>query len=246
VGHLTAIGFAPGRSPLHRLDPRTKQALLMALGVVSLWGSFPFLVLLTGISLYGFRAARIRWVRLVMETRFFLFFILFIFAVRTIRFEGVAVPSFNGDLAGDALLVCWRLLLVVLMALLLMVTTRTAHIRAALVWYLKPIPLIDEKMAATMVGLVVRFLPRILLQGAEISDAQQARCVALRRNPLVRLKHFSVPLFRRVFLSADELVAAMQARCYSDNRTLPELNFSRRDAVAVAVATLISLTSFFP
>ena len=130
------------------------------------------------------------------------------------------------DAAGEALIVCWRLLLVVFMGVLLMATTRTADIRAALVWYLKPIPFVNEKMAATMVGLVVRFLPVILFQAGEIADAQRARGIERRKNPLIRLMRFTIPLFRRVFLSADELVAAMQARCYNEHRTLPDLSFS--------------------
>ena len=57
---------------------------------------------------------------------------------------------------------------------------------------------------------------------------------------------FSIALFRRVFLSADELVAAMQARCYSEERTLPDLAFSRRDLLALAAATLAGLTLLIP
>ena len=47
MGELTAIGFRPGHSMLHRLDPRTKQALLMGLSVASLWGELTFLALCT-------------------------------------------------------------------------------------------------------------------------------------------------------------------------------------------------------
>jgi energy-coupling factor transporter transmembrane protein EcfT len=148
------------------------------------------------------------------------------------------------DQATEALKICWRLLLVVLMGLLVMATTRTAHIRAALVWYLRPVPLIDEKMAATMVGLVVRFLPQILFQAAEISDAQRARCADRCKNPLLRLKRFAIPLFRQVFTRADELVAAMQARCYSESRTLPELGFTFMDLLAVVAGSLIASTAF--
>jgi len=57
---------------------------------------------------------------------------------------------------------------------------------------------------------------------------------------------FTIPLFRRVFLSADELAAAMQARCYSEHRTLPDLSFSWRDGMAVGIGILISLTVLLP
>ncbi len=246
MGELTAIGFVPGRSFLHRLDPRTKQALLMILSAVSMGGAFSFVSLLSVILFGCFHAAGVSLVRLVREIRYFLIFLIFVFAVRTFRFESGWIFVFDSDLAGEALMICWRLLLVVLMGLLVMVSTRTAHIRAALIWFLRPIPFIHEKMAATMVGLIVRFLPQILFQAADISDAQCARCIERRRNPLVRLKCFAIALFRRTFLSADELVVAMQARCYNENRTLPDFSFSRRDVIAVVSAFLISLASFLP
>jgi energy-coupling factor transporter transmembrane protein EcfT len=89
-------------------------------------------------------------------------------------------------------------------------------------------------------------LPVILLQGAEIADAQRARGVERRKNPLIRLIRFTIPLFRRVFLSADELAVAMQARCYSEQRTLPELCFTWRDSLAIGVGILISSTVLLP
>jgi energy-coupling factor transporter transmembrane protein EcfT len=184
--------------------------------------------------------------RLIRDIRYFLCFLGFIFCIRTLSFSGGWTPTLDSGLVGEALIICWRLLMVVLMGLLLMATTRTADIRAALVWYLKPVPLVDEKMAATMVGLVVRFLPEILFQATEISDAQRARGIDRRKNPLVRLMRFSIPLFRRVFLSAEELVAAMQARCYNENRTLPDLSFTRLDGLALASSVLIGLTVFLP
>ncbi len=246
MDELNTIGFAPGQSPLHQLDPRTKQAMLMGLSAISPWGQLTFLVSLSVVILLSFRAAGIRLSRLIGDIRYFLLFLLFVFVVRTVTFAGNWIPNISVDLAGEALMVCWRLLMVVSMGALLMATTRAADIRAALVWYLKPIPIVDEKMAATMVGLVVRFLPVILFQAAEISDAQRARGIERRKNPLSRLMIFSLPLFRRVFLSADELVAAMQARCYSEHRTLPDLSFSRHDGLAIGAGILISLTVLFP
>jgi len=246
LGELTAIGFRPGQSLLHRLDPRTKQALLMGLSVTSLWGNLAFLALFTTVMMLSFNAAGLRIRRLIREIRYFLFFLCFVFGVRTITFNGGWTPTFSAEIAGEAMIVCWRLLLVVFMGVLLMATTRTADIRAALVWYLKPIPLVNEKMAATMVGLVVRFLPVILFQGSEIADAQRSRGIERRKNPLIRLMRFTIPLFRRVFLSADELVVAMQARCYSENRTLPDLSFTWRDGMAMGAGILISLTVLLP
>jgi energy-coupling factor transporter transmembrane protein EcfT len=246
MGELTAIGFRPGQSLLHRLDPRTKQALLMGLGAVSMGGRWVYLLLLAGVLIILGRSAGLHISRVVREIRFFLFFLLLVFAVRALAFHGGWIPIITAGSAAKALIVCLRLLLVVVMGLLLIATTRIAGIRAALVWYLKPIPFINERMAATMVGLVVRFLPLILFQGNEIADAQRARGIDRRRNPLTRLMRFTIVWFRRVFLSADELVAAMQVRCYNERRTLPELFFARRDGLAAVAAIFLALTVLLP
>jgi energy-coupling factor transporter transmembrane protein EcfT len=246
MGELTAIGFRPGQSLLHRLDPRTKQALLMGLGAVSMVGGWVYLALLSFIVIILIRGAGLRIGRVVREIRYFFLFLLFVFAVRTLAFQGGWIPAFAAGSAAKALMVCLRLLLMVVMGLLLIATTRIAYIRAALIWFLKPLPFVNESMAATMVGLVVRYLPLILFQGGEIADAQRARGIDRRRNPLTRLMRFTIVWFRRVFLSADELVAAMQARCYNEQRTLPELSFSQRDSMAVAFAIFLSLTVLLP
>jgi energy-coupling factor transporter transmembrane protein EcfT len=246
MGELTAIGFTPGQSALHRLDPRTKQALLIGFSVMSLLGNLAFQILFTAVILFSVHAAGLRLCRLMREIRYFFLFLMVVFGFRAVTFTGSWVPAFSMELAGEALIVCWGLLQVVFMGVLLMATTRTTDIRAALVWYLRPIPAVDEKMTATMVGLVVRFLPVILLQAAEISDAQHARCSERCKNPLLRLRRFTIPLFRRVFLSADDLAVAMQARCYSEHRTLPDLCFTWRDSMAVGIGLLISLTLFLP
>jgi energy-coupling factor transporter transmembrane protein EcfT len=246
MGELTTIGFTPGQSVFHRLDPRTKQALLMGLSMMSLLGGMVFLLSFTAAMTVSLYVSGIRLSRLIAEMRYFLVFLFFVFGIRSVTFADGWMPSISLDQAGASLVVCWRLLLVVSMGVLLMATTRTADIRAALVWFLKPVPFVDERMAATMVGLVVRFLPVILFQAAEISDAQRARGIERRRNPVVRLMRFTIPLFRRVFLSADELAVAMQARCYNEHRTLRELAFTRHDGRVVGVGLLLCLTVFFP
>ena len=245
MGELTAIGFSPGDSPLHRLDARTKQALLLGLSAVSIWGGIAFLGLVSAALILLGRAAGLSPLRVLRELRYFLLFLLFVFAARTLSLGGWAI-EYSAAAAGQALTVCWRLLVVVGMGLLLMATTRISHIRAALVWALRPVPLLDARAAATMVGLVVRFLPLILFQAGEISAAQRARGIERRKNPLLRLNAFIIPLFRRVFLSADELAAAMQARCYTDARTLPELAFRRADALALGLGIVVCLTTLLP
>ncbi len=246
MGDMNTIGFTPGHSPLHRLDPRTKQILLMSLSVASMWGELIFLLFFSLSLLLCVHAAGLRIHRLIFEIRYFILFLCFVFIVRTVTLDHHWTPGVDAREAMDALMLCWRLLLMVVMGLLLVATTRIAHIRAALIWFLKPVPLVNEKMAGTMVGLIVRFLPMVLFQAGEITSAQRARGIEQRKNPAGRMMIFAICLFRRVFLSADELTVALQARCYNEHRTLPELSFSRQDTVAFALGAIIGLTLLFP
>lgn len=239
MGELTTIGFKPGRSKLHRLDPRTKQLLIMILSVTCLKAGSIFLASTSVVLFWLVHLAGLSFVRFIKEIRYFLVFLLCIFLVRALSFGGDYYPVIVADNAREAALVFWRLLLVVLMGVLLVFTTRTADIRASLIWFLKPLPLVNERLAATMVGLVVRFLPLVLYQAKETGEAMRARGIEKRKNPLVRLTRFTITLFRRVFSRADGLADSMQARCYNEHRTLPALAFARDDLVAAGICVLL-------
>jgi energy-coupling factor transporter transmembrane protein EcfT len=239
MGELTTLGFKSGTSPLHRLDPRTKQMLVTVLGVTCLGADSMFLAAASLLFSWLFRLSGLRFFQFVKDIRYFLVFLCCIFLVRILMIGDNYYPVIAADSVREAALVCWRLLLVVLMGVLLIVTTRTADIRAALIWFLRPIPFINERLAATMVGLVVRLLPLVLHQAKETGEAMRARGVEKRRNPMVRLTRFSITLFRRVFSRADALVDSMQARCYNEYRTLPPLAFAKGDLVAAGIGLLL-------
>ncbi len=239
MGELTTIGFKPGRSALHRLDPRTKQLLIMVLSVTCLRAGSIFLAITSAMLLWLVHLTGLSFFQFIKEIRYFLILLFCIFVVRAISFGGDYYPVIAAGNAREAAMVCWRLLLVVLMGLLLVSTSRTADIRASLIWFLRPLPLVNERLAATMVGLVVRFLPLVLYQAKETAEAMRARGIEKRRNPLVRLTRFTITLFRRVFSRADDLADSMQARCYNEYRTLPALAFARDDLVAAGICVLL-------
>jgi energy-coupling factor transporter transmembrane protein EcfT len=60
-------------------------------------------------------------------------------------------------------------------------------------------------------------------------EAQGARCVELRRNPVKRLSFLVFPFFGRTLRRADEMVWAMEARCYAEERTRVVFQARKRD-----------------
>ena len=76
MGELTTIGFKPGASQLHRLDPRTKQLLIMVLSVTCLGASVVFLTIISIVLIILFHQSSLRFVQFVREIKYFLFLFL--------------------------------------------------------------------------------------------------------------------------------------------------------------------------
>jgi len=91
----------------------------------------------------------------------------------------------------------------------------------------------------------MRFIPVILNQAKETAEAQRARGVENRKNPVYRLTKLGIPLIRRTFENADRLIVAMESRCYSENRTDPELMSTPRDWVALLIITTLCFLMIF-
>jgi energy-coupling factor transporter transmembrane protein EcfT len=246
MAELTTFGFRPGNSVLYRLDARIKFILMALFSLVSLNAGFRGLFIFSALLLGVFFICRLPLISFVKETRYFLILLFFIFIARALTTPGTLVIQFGFiglSLEGliEGVLVCWRLTAVVLWGLLFIATSRPAEIRAAVQWFLSPFSFFPAKRAATMIGLVMRFVPVIFDQLKETSEALRARAIENRKNPVYRMKKLALPLGRRTFSHADQLVDAMTARCYNEDRTGPQLSFGPVDFIALAGAVPISL-----
>ncbi|MDM8525267.1 energy-coupling factor transporter transmembrane component T [Desulfococcaceae bacterium HSG8] len=237
----TSFSYRPGASLLHGLDVRCKLVSLAFISLSSLKANMSGLFLLTLVLIFVVIHIRIPFISVFKEMRYFLILLVFVFTARALSTPGTPVLEnevlipFTLTRQGfyEGTLVCWRLLLIVLLGLGLVSTTRSSEIRAAVAWFFRPFPFIPGKRTATMIGLVMRFVPVILNQAREISDAQRARGIENRKNPVYRSVKLIIPLMRRTFEKADKLVIAMEARCYTENRTDPELSSGRKDWLAL-------------
>jgi energy-coupling factor transporter transmembrane protein EcfT len=246
VAELTAFGYFSGSTLLHLLDARFKLLFIILLSLVVLNLHFLSLgilsCLLPGVIIYS----RLPMFQMLKQLRYLFILLIFVFAARVLSTGGdtlIDLKLFSithqGLRAGA--LVSWRLALVVLLAFTIISTTLPTDIKAAVQWYLKPVPLLPEKKVAIMMGLILRFIPVIFDQAAETAEAQKARCVQNRKNPVYRLIKLGFPLIRRTFERADDLVAAMEARGFNENRTDPELIAHRRDWIALGVVTCLCI-----
>jgi len=234
---LTAFRYRYGTSILHRIDVRFKLVFLVMLSFASLHAHGSALLGLTFILLALIVNAGQTVKSLLALLRYVLIFLLLIFIARALSTPGSAVFEYKAvsitreGIYGGAV-VCWRLLIVIMIGLSFVATTRTSEIKAAVEWYLRPVPFIPAKRVSIMISLIMRFIPVILDQAKESADAQRARGVENRKNPLYRLRKLLIPLMRRTFERADKLAMAMEARCYTENRTDPALYSTHGDWIA--------------
>jgi energy-coupling factor transporter transmembrane protein EcfT len=225
---------------LHHLDARFKLIFIILLSLICLNLYFVSLGILTVLLLGCIINARLPLNSGFKELRYFFILLLLVFIARVLSTGGTPLinikfitVSKEGLFAG--ILVCWRWAFVILLGFTFVATTRPSAIKAAVQWFLKPVPLIPEQKVAVMMGLILRFVPVIFDQAKETLEAQRARCVQNRKNPVYRLIKLGFPLMRRTFERADDLVAAMEARGFTENRTDPELVSNQRDWIALIV-----------
>ena len=143
----------------------------------------------------------------------------------------------------EGAIVCWRFLLVVSMGLVFISTTRVSEIKRSVAWFFKPVPGVSEKRIAIMLGLIVRFIPVIFKKADEVTAAQHARCIGQRKNPIFRLKAFTIPLLRGVFADADKLSTAMEARCYSEQGIRKIASASKKDWIILIAGGSLCLVA---
>jgi energy-coupling factor transporter transmembrane protein EcfT len=242
VAELTGFHYRSGSSVLHRLDVRMKLVLLALFSAAGLHVNSAGLLLL-GLPLLALawtsrvapslRSRELRWLWLLLGV---------VFAARAISTDGAALFSLGAVVvtregARDGLQVCLRLILVSLMGSMFAASTRPGHVKAGVQWLLEPLPFIPAERVATMLGLIVRFIPLIFEEVSRTMEAQRARAVENRRNPVYRMVMFGIPLLRRVFETSDRLALAMEARGYTESRTGLELRAGRRDWAALAAGS---------
>lgn len=237
---MPGLRFQP--SMIHGLDVRFKLVFLALCGLAILNAHFAGLFVLTLFLLAAAAGGRMPVFRSIAELRGFYFLLLVVFLARAASVAGApwvdfGIIVFTKEGLGEAVLVCLRLFLVAISGLVFIRTSHAAEVRAAMAWFLRPIPFVPAAKISTMIGLLVRFFPVIFTLARETSDAQRARCVECRKNPVYRTVRFAVPFLRTTFEFADRLAVAMEARCYGENRTEPVFSATRKDWLALGVVS---------
>lgn len=244
--------YYPGRSVLHRLDPRSKFIAVSALAVaLFVRDSFAGLAVFAaaGVVAYALSGVPAAWFWRAFRPLLWLIGLTFLAQVLFAPGE----PFFSIwfiDLSWRGLelaaFLSLRLVVLVLIGSVLTLTTPPIALTDGLAWLGRPLRRLrvptDE--LALMVTIALRFIPTLLVELDQIMRAQRARGADFRGGgPLRRARALVpvlVPLFILSFRRADDLALAMEARCYRPGVVRTRLHPLRARA---ADAVLLALTA---
>jgi energy-coupling factor transport system permease protein len=244
------FSYVPGASILHRLDPRTKVAAVMLLGILAfrienfagigaLFAFFFALALLSGLPMKVF----FRAVRPMMLFIFFIFLTqLFFTDGKPLVSYWILQPSLEGLEKG--LKLAARFILLLLFAALLTASTDPSAITCGIERMLRPFPLrwlgISSFELATMMNISIAFLPLLFERVERTKAAQEARGMDFVKNPLRSIPALAIPLLRGVIRDAEELALAMESRGYQGSRrtSIYELSMQKSDWKALFILAI--------
>ncbi len=217
--------YFPADSCLHRWDARCKFLGLLMITSTLIHIRMEWLildsVLLLGLLILS-RLPLQSFLRDLWSWMIFLF-VLFVFQVLFIPGTPIAdlpwVPvSREGLRLGG--MTFFRLSLLLCYATLFTAITRPRELQDALIWFLKPIPVLPERRIGLMVSLVLRFFSLILDQAEEVRLAHKARLGDKQPNPIRKAKFLALPILRRSLSRAEEVTLALASRGYRDDMPL--------------------------
>lgn len=200
---MTTLGlYRPGSSPVHRAPAGLKLAALVAVGAVSFLLDTPVQVgTALGLVVLGYLVAGMSVPTVLRQARP----LLWLLAV---------VGCFHVVVSGwsRALVVTGVILVLVLLAGLVTLTTRTTDLVDTLVRGLRPLRRVgaDPDRVGLLLALSIRSVPVVVGIAEEVRDAQWAR--GLRGSP----RAYAVPLVIRSLRHADALGEALAARGVDD------------------------------
>ena len=257
ISDITLGQFFPGKSLIHRLDPRTKiliaivfiaavfiannPAAFLALTIITV-----SMVLISGISFRTILKSLKPLVIILIFTALINIFLtsgegepLVAFWVIEIYTEGIVRAVFMAARV---------IILIIGTSVLLTYTTSPISLTDGIESLLKPLKLIKVPvhLFAMMMTIALRFIPTLVEETEKIMNAQKSRGADFSSGGIIKrakaLIPILIPLFVSSFKRAEELATAMECRCYRGDvkRTkLVKLTFRLKDYVAFFVSAAL-------
>ena len=251
---ITLGQFVAGNSVIHRLDPRTKIAMMILYIAMTFlvkriyFMAIPFAYLVLELILSGISLRYI--VNSLKPIRILLIF-MFILNLFFTSGENVWLDLGFWKLTGEAVLQhCFfsiRIILLVAGASMLTLTTSPIALTDGIEKLLAPLKIFrfPAHELAMMMTIALRFVPTLMEESDKIRNAQMSRGADFESGNIFKRVKSMIPILIPLFVSsvrkADELAIAMESRCYhgGEGRTrMKQLKFRKEDLFAILITLL--------
>lgn len=263
---ITIGQYYPGKSLLHKMDPRNKIMLtLVYILLIFFCKNFWALGLMAGFLFVGMLISGVPMKMLIKSLKAILMIIcitailnIFYITDGNLLFPNTFLKITDKGLF-TAIFMTVRIACLIIGSSLMTFTTTPTMLTDAIERLLSPLKIfkIQVHTLAMMMTLALRFIPTLIEEIEKIMNAQKARGADLESGNLIQrakaLVPILVPLFVSSFRRAYELAFAMECRCYTggNNRTrMKQMKLSFLDFIFALVmvgiiAGVILLNHFF-
>lgn len=263
---ITIGQYFPGKSVLHRLDPRMKILLTVGYIVMLFTVSNP-LGLCVGILflIFAYAISGIPPRMITKSLKPVIPIIIFTTVLNMFFVKGDPLFDwwiFHISRQGllTAVVMTIRIICLIAGTSLLTYTTSPITLTDGLERLMKPLKKVHFPVheLSMMMTIALRFIPTLIEETDKIMSAQKARGADLESGGIMQraraLVPILIPLFVSAFRRADELALAMECRCYRGDVgriRMKQLHYSWQDGVAAAltigcIAGVIMVNIFAP
>lgn len=226
IKDITIGQFFPGHSVIHKMDPRMKMVLLIAMIVLVFIAKNFISLLLTVVIVTGLvLVSKIPFKTILKSLKPVLFIVAFTAVLNLFYGQGEPLVQFwifKITLSGifTAIFMAVRIVCLVIVSSLLTYTTSPTALTDGMEALMKPLKLVkvDVHTIAMTLTIALRFIPTLIEEIDKIMSAQKSRGADMESGNLVQrakaLIPILIPLFISSFRRAGELAYAMECRCY--------------------------------
>lgn len=248
---ITIGQYFPGKSVVHRLDPRFK-IIITGVFIAMLFSADGFIAISVGLVflLMSFLMSKIPFKLMLKSLKPIIPIIIFTSVLNIFFLDGVVlfklgfIKITEEGLSTSAFMII-RIIALIMGSSLLTYTTSPITLTDAIERLLSPLKRIKLPVheLAMMMTIALRFIPTLIEETDKIMSAQKARGADMESGSLLQrakaLTPILIPLFVSAFRRAEELAVAMECRCYQggDGRTrLRQLHSGGGDFFALGLS----------
>ena len=238
ISDITLGQYFPGKSPIHRLDPRTKIIIAIAFIVgIFMADTVAALLLVTAATLILVAVSKISFKVILKGLKPIIFILIFTSVLNILMTKGTSEPLvsfwvitiyYEGIIR--AFFMAYRVVvLIIVTSMFLTYTTSPISLTDGIESLLKPLKLIKVPVHvfAMMMTIALRFIPTLIEETEKIMNAQKSRGADFSSGGLIKrakaLIPILIPLLVSSFKRAEELAVAMECRCYRGDKNRTKL-----------------------